>query len=371
MARSRYLFAGGGTGGHIYPALAVAEQIRKTDGDAQITFLCSGRAIDSRILSKTEFEFIPLPMKPFSVRPDKLIVFCMAFLRSYQIAKERINAFRDSTIVVGVGGFASAPVVFAAGRLHVPVAMLNVDIVPGRANKLLAGFAKEIFVQFAETAKDFAKTGAVVSVTGCPLREGFVHPDKHKAINGLGLDKDKNTLVVTGASSGSMSINSAVCRLLTDLEEFREDWQVVHLTGRANYEQVHDGYANTKIPHKVLDYYDDMASLLAVADLVVGRAGAVSVAEYAASGVAAICMPYPYHKDRHQYSNAGKLVEAGAAVVVEDVPRDCEQTSKNLSGQLIPLMKDRERLRQMGQSGRTLAKLDAAERVAAKVISMS
>jgi UDP-N-acetylglucosamine--N-acetylmuramyl-(pentapeptide) pyrophosphoryl-undecaprenol N-acetylglucosamine transferase len=370
MSRSHFFFAGGGTGGHIYPAVAVAEQIRKAQADAHITFFCSERPIDSRILTGTGFEFVRLGVKSFSDRPDKFIVFCTTLLKSCKVAKQRIAPYADSSVVIGTGGFASAPAVFAANKLNVPVAMLNVDSVPGRANKLLARFAKDVFVQFADTAGYFAERKAKVSVVGCPLREGFGFGDRRKAIEEMGLDESKKTLVVTGASSGATNINNAVCRLLADLGRFTDSWQIVHLTGEKGYERVQSGYADAKIEHKVLDYYDDMADLLACADLIVGRAGAVSVAENAAVGVAAICMPYPYHKDRHQYLNAAKLVEAGGAVIVDDLPGDNEQTSKNLLRELTALMGDDERRSEMGRCGRGLAKLDAAKRIAQAIMRM-
>jgi UDP-N-acetylglucosamine--N-acetylmuramyl-(pentapeptide) pyrophosphoryl-undecaprenol N-acetylglucosamine transferase len=370
MSRSHYFFAGGGTGGHIYPAVAIAEQIRKAQTDAHITFFCSERAIDLRILAGTGFEYVRLGVKSFSDRPDKFIVFCTALIKSCKLAKQKIAPFTDRAVVIGTGGFASVPAVVAANKLKVPVAMLNVDSVPGRANRLLARFAKEIFIQFADTADYFAERKAKVSVVGCPLREGFGFGDRHKTIEELGLDESKKTFVVTGASSGAMNINNAVCLLLADLGRFADSWQIVHLTGGNDLERVRGSYAGARIGHKVLDYYDDMAGLLAGADLIVGRTGAVSVAEYAAAGVAAICLPYPYHKDKHQYLNAAKLVEAGGAVIVDDLPGDNEQTSKNLLGELTILMGDDERRGEMGRRGRALAKLDAAEKIAQAIISL-
>ena len=368
MSRSHYFFAGGGTGGHIYPAVAVAEHIRKAESDAHITFFCSERAIDSQILAKTGYEIFPLPAISLSLRPGELLVFFLRLVRSYRLARQKITPVADRSVVIGTGGFASVPTVFAAHRLNVPVAVINVDIVPGRANRLLGRFANEIFVQFADTAERFANTKAAVNVVGCPLREGFGHDDKHNTIEALRLDPNKKTLVVTGASSGSMNINDAVCALAKDLEPFAEYWQIVHITGQRGYERARAGYADVRIGHKIIDYFDDMPGLLACADVIVGRAGAVSVAEYAAAGVAAICMPYPYHKDRHQHSNAGKLVEAGGAVIVDDVVGDCEQTSKNLLRELTTLMADDEKRCQMGRRGRASAKLDAAEKVAQELM---
>ncbi|MHC4620829.1 MAG: undecaprenyldiphospho-muramoylpentapeptide beta-N-acetylglucosaminyltransferase [Planctomycetota bacterium] len=365
MGGRGFFFAGGGTGGHIYPATAVAEQIVRIDNEARIRFFCSTRDIDSRILSRTGFAVTPLPAKGFSMQPGRFLGFCASFLKSYRIAKEMLAADRNA-VVIGIGGFVAAPVCLAAHKLRIPVVLLNVDILPGRANKVIARFADQVFVQFEETAKCFAKGKAAVSVVGCPLRSNFAHPQPEKAVEQLGLDKGKKTLVITGASSGSENINAAVCVLLDKLDAFAGDWQIVHLTGGANVEKVKGKYAGAKIGHRVVDYYDDMANLLAAADLVIGRSGAVSVAEYAAAGVPSICMPYPYHRDRHQYLNAEKLVGAGAAVVVDDLP-DEKERAEWLWQELEGLMKDDAKRREMAKNCATVAKLGAAGVIAEKL----
>ena len=365
-----FFFAGGGTGGHIYPAMAIAEQIKAVEANSAVSFFVSERPIDSQILSKTSFDFVTLPAKGFSLRPDRFLSFVTSQLKSYKLARTILAPVRKKTVVIGVGGFVSAPVVLAAHKLKIPIAMLNVDIVPGRANKFLARFAHIIFVQFPETTDCFVKTKAAVQVTGCPLRSQFDRPDKEKTISELALDRNKKTLLVTGASSGSASINSIVCGLLDHLRDFADNWQIVHLIGRANHNYVETGYSKTKISHKLVIYYDDMPNLLAASDLVIARAGAVSVAEYAAAVVPAIFLPYPYHKDRHQYLNARKLEDAGAAIIVEDT-EDAQQTAKTLCKHLLCLMGDDEKLRKMGQSAISLARLDAAEKIAEELISMS
>ena len=362
MGTRSFFFAGGGTGGHIYPAIAVAEQILKLEPTSKIHFFVSTRSIDERILSKTSFETTTLPAKGFSARPDKLIGFCTSFLKSYGTAKKAI-AESQNAVVIGVGGFVAAPVCFAAHKLKVPIVLLNVDIVPGRANKIIGRWADEIFVQFDETKQSFAKRKAGVNVVGCPLRSGFDNPETDKVKSELGLDENKKTLLITGASSGSENINKAVCSLLENLADFADDWQIVHLTGAANYEKVRQMYAEAKIRHKVLSYFDCLPSLLAVADLVVGRSGAVSVAEYAAASVPSICMPYPYHKDRHQYLNAGKLVEAGAAVIVDDLPDEKERPGW-LWEELEELMKDEKKREEMRQACKSIARLDAGLQIA-------
>jgi UDP-N-acetylglucosamine--N-acetylmuramyl-(pentapeptide) pyrophosphoryl-undecaprenol N-acetylglucosamine transferase len=368
MGGRSFFFAGGGTGGHIYPALAMAEQIARLRPDSRIHFFCSSRDIDSSILGKTAYSFTQLPAKGFSARPKALIDFWRASLKSYRIARETLAA-SDKPVVVGIGGFVAAPVCFAAHRLKIPVVLVNVDIVPGRANKVIGRLADEILVQFADTVECFRRSRAKVSVVGCPLRAGFAQPQPGKAIEQLGLDGDKKLLLITGASSGAENINRAVCGLLDKLDVFADQWQIVHLTGLANLERVQQAYAGAKIAHKVLGYYDEMANLLAAADLVVGRSGAVSVAEYAAAGVPSICMPYPYHKDRHQYLNAGKLVAVGAAVIVDDLP-DEKGRAQRLWEELEKLMKDEKKRQQMRENCRTAANPNAAADIAERLMKI-
>jgi UDP-N-acetylglucosamine--N-acetylmuramyl-(pentapeptide) pyrophosphoryl-undecaprenol N-acetylglucosamine transferase len=363
-----FFFAGGGTGGHIYPAVAVAERIAELEPEAKIHFFVSSRDIDSQILTQTKFEYTKLPAKGFSVRPDRLIDFCSGFVKSCRIAKREIAESKDA-VVIGVGGFVAAPVCLAAHRLKVPVVLLNVDIVPGRANKIIGGWADEIFVQFEETSRYFAHSSAAVQVVGCPLRSGFSKPEPDKVKSELGLDENKKILLITGASSGSENINEAVCLLLEKLGAFAEDWQMVHLAGVSNYEKVNQMYADAKISHKVLRYCDNMPDLLSASDLVVGRSGAVSVAEYAAAAVPSICIPYPYHKDKHQYLNAGKLVEAGAAVIVDDSPQG-KETAQRFWGELEELMRDEKKRQRMAEGCRAIAKMGADLEIAKKLLKI-
>lgn len=369
MSSRSFFFAGGGTGGHIYPSIAVAEQIVKFEPTAKIHFFISERSIDEQILSKTGFKTTVLPARGFSIWPGKLIGFCTSFLSSFGIAKRAIAECK-STVVIGVGGFIAAPACFAAHKLKVPVVLLNVDIVPGRANKIIGRWANDIFLQFEDTRQYFGKRKANINVVGCPLRSGFENPEPDKIRSELGLDENKKTLLITGASSGSENINRAVCSLLEKLGVFADDWQIVHLTGTGNYDKVRQKYAEAKIGHKVLSYFEDMPSLLAASDLVVGRSGAVSVAEYAAASVPSICIPYPYHKDRHQYLNAGKLVEAGAAVIVDDLP-DEEERQRWLWEELEELMKDETRLQEMRQACKSIARLDASLKITEKLVKIA
>jgi UDP-N-acetylglucosamine--N-acetylmuramyl-(pentapeptide) pyrophosphoryl-undecaprenol N-acetylglucosamine transferase len=369
MGDKSFFFAGGGTGGHIYPAIAVAQRIAIIDPSAKIHFFCSKRSIDKYILEQAGFEYTALPATGFSVRPKKLINFCKSLLESYRIAKKAI-CIDWNAVVISAGGFVSAPVCLAAHKHKVPIALLNVDIVPGRANKINARWADEIFVQFKETEQYFARRKKKVSVVGCPIRSGFRDPVADRAIEQLGLDRDKKILLITGASSGSENINNTIFSLLDKLAAFADDWQIVHLAGKNNFEKVYSQYSDAKISHKVISYFDDMPDLLAAADLVIGRSGAVSVAEYAAAAVPSICMPYPYHKDKHQYLNAGKLVEVGAAIIVDDLP-DEKDRSEWLWEELEKLMKDQKVRQVMKEGCRIIANPDADRKIAEQLLKMA
>ncbi|MGA2322303.1 MAG: UDP-N-acetylglucosamine--N-acetylmuramyl-(pentapeptide) pyrophosphoryl-undecaprenol N-acetylglucosamine transferase [Sedimentisphaerales bacterium] len=366
MAGKSVFFAGGGTGGHIYPAIAVAEKIAELDPTAKIHFFISSRDIDKHVLSKTSFEYTTMPAVGLSIRPDKFLNFCKMFLASQKIATDAM-AECDNPVVVGVGGFVAAPVCRAAYKSKIPLFLLNVDIIPGKANKLIGRWAQRIFVQFEETTEYFGRQKTKVTVAGCPLRNSFEKPNPQKAKDALGLDGKKKILLITGASTGSQNINRTVCSLLDKLADYADSWQIVHLTGRANFDQVKAGYANAPVRNKVVDYYDDMADLLAAADIVIGRSGAVSVAEYAAAGVPSICMPYPYHKDMHQYLNAGKLVEAGAAVIVDDIGDEKDRRDW-LWEELEPLLKDEKKRLQMKNACKNIARKNAAKMIAAAVL---
>lgn len=361
-------FAGGGTGGHIYPALAVAQELLKTEPACRVTFFCSDRPIDTRILEGTGFRFIPLAVRGFSKNPYEIFLFLRSLFAAKKIVKQTIISDNsDKKVVFSVGGFVSAPVVFAAKDLNIPIAMLNIDAVPGKANKLLGRWARDIFVQFEKTARSFGAAGKV-TVTGCPLRSGFLNPDKNAVITALNLSPKKKTLLVTGASGGAANINNVIGYLLDRLDAFADDWQIVHLAGIAHFDSVRVFYREVKINHVILDYFDDMPNLLAAADLVIGRAGAMSVAEFAASGTPAICLPYPYHRDRHQELNARCLADAGCACLVDDLC-DTEKTASALWPVLCELMSSDEKLGQMAANCGKVARLDAAGTIAKKLLS--
>jgi UDP-N-acetylglucosamine--N-acetylmuramyl-(pentapeptide) pyrophosphoryl-undecaprenol N-acetylglucosamine transferase len=369
MNDGHFFFAGGGTGGHIYPAIAVATAIKRQQPGAAVHFFCSSRAIDAKILKEGGYDFTPLPATAFSMRPDRFLRFVTMYFRSVRLVKQALRDKRP-TAMVGIGGFASAPAVTAAGKIGVPVAVLNVDMVPGKANKVMAGEAEKIFVQWEDTAKYLGKIKAQIVASGCPLREGFGKVDKAAVLKRLGLDLWKRTVLVTGGSSGAHNVNRAVCACVVKMEALADSWQVVHITG-PGIAEVKGAYEGAMIAHKVMEYHHEMPSLMSSADVVIGRAGAVSVAEYAAAGVPAIMLPYPYHKDQHQKLNGQKLVEAGCGVMVEDRPDDPQATADELWGQLKMLMTDEKKLATMAAAAKSVGKPAAADTIARELLAMA
>lgn len=366
-AAKRVFLAGGGTGGHIYPNLAVAEAIRELKPETEMLYLCSSREIDARILSKAGMDFLPLPALGFSVR--RCVPFFAQFVKSYYFVKQIMAGAREGACVLATGGFVSAPVVMAARSLKIPVVLVNVDSAPGKANRFLAKYARTIFVQFEMSKAYFTKYADRVKMSGCPLRKDFERPDAPAIRRELGLADGKKMLLVTGASSGAQNINRALLSTLPALGRFADQWQVVHLTGTANFEEVKAAASETPISYVPVDYCERMADLLAAADLVAGRSGAVSVAEYMRAGKPAVCIPYPYHRDRHQYLNVKELIEAGAAVIVEDVPQTPAKTAADLLAALEGIMGDDARREAMTRAMKQFSRPNAARQIAEEVLS--
>ena len=358
----RIFFAGGGTGGHLYPALAVAEKIREQFQQTEITFLCSSREVDAKILGPSGFDFLPLPAVGLSKSPIQAVRFLAQFLKSYYFVKEILRPEASVTILIGTGGFVCGPAAAAARSLKIPVFLINVDSIPGKSNRLMARYARRIFVQFEQTRPYFGRFSERVEVVGCPLRKDFFSHSEN-IFKTYDLDPNKKILLITGASSGSLSINQAVLEILPSLERFAKDWQVVHLTGMAHYEWVRTQAGNPTILYRAVDYCHQMPTLLQASSLVVGRAGAVSIAEYAAAGVPAVCLPYPYHKDRHQFLNAKPLADAGGAIIIEDDIRQPSRTRQALSQTLTDLMSSPQKLEQMAAAAKKLGRTDAAEQI--------
>lgn len=355
--------AGGGTGGHLYPGIAVAEALRATMPNVQPVFLCTTREIDRVILAPTGFEFIPQPIVP----PVRSVGGLLKFWKGWRETKDLVKRLlreRTPAAVLGLGGYAAGVGVRYAAAGGIPCAILNPDVLPGQANQFLMKVAKVVCCQFEATAEHVSKSDrSKLRITGCPIRAEFRTPrPREQAAERLGLDPRLSTLLVTGASLGARTVNEAVLTMLEGIP--LNGWQVLHLSGRDHADSVRAGYRELQLDARVIDFTPDMADVWGVADLAISRAGASSCAELTACGVPSILMPYPFHKDNHQRVNAEQLERAGAAVLMDD-EKDRRKNAEKLRPAVQSLLYDAPRRRAMADAARKLGKPDAAEAVAA------
>jgi UDP-N-acetylglucosamine--N-acetylmuramyl-(pentapeptide) pyrophosphoryl-undecaprenol N-acetylglucosamine transferase len=358
------LFAGGGTGGHLYPGVAVAEALHTTLPQAKPIFLCTTRPIDKIILDPTGFEFIPQPIIP----PENSIGGLLRFWKTWRDTKDLVKQVlndRSPALVLGLGGYAAGVAVKIAGNRKIPAALINPDVIPGKANQYLMRYVREIYCQFEQTRHHVPHHHRdKILITGCPIRPDLRHlPVRDEAISRLGLDPLQRTLVVTGASQGAKTVNEAILELFKSIQP--QGWQVLHLAGRDHGEAVRSAYRDLPIPlsARVIDFTPAMADVWAVADLAVSRSGASSCAELTACGVPSVLMPYPFHKDQHQRLNAQVLHDAGAAVLLDD-ERDARANAEKLRPIMQSLLFDAARRQSMTTAAKSLGHPEAADTVA-------
>jgi UDP-N-acetylglucosamine--N-acetylmuramyl-(pentapeptide) pyrophosphoryl-undecaprenol N-acetylglucosamine transferase len=357
------VMAGGGGGGHLCPGLAVAEELRRRIDGLRVVFFGTGRPIEQRLIPMHGFELriVPAAKAPGSIR--EVPTFPLRYWRSVRLAKKGLRELRP-LLVAGLGGYGSVPAVRAAHRLGVPSVLLEQNSLPGKANRWLSKIAREVYTQWPESRGCFAHPGRVF-VLGNPLRPGITAGDRDEALKRFGLDPGRRTLLVLGGSQGARTINRAVCDALDALASIR-GLQVLHQTGTDDLDAVNDAYASAKLPHHVAAFIDDMAGAYAAATLIVGRAGATSLAEIAAVGRASVLVPYPHAANNHQHLNARSFEEAGAAVLL----RDADLDGPRLATIVRELWDDEARLNAMAGAARGRAKPDATRDVCDRIMNI-
>ena len=359
-----FIFAGGGTGGRLYPALAVVESLREHGAPVDVSFYCTERQVDRDILGENRIDAVPQVVRAFTKKPWQWPGFLSTWQRSVRRCVADFRKRRPAA-VVGAGGYASGPPVHAALKLGIPTFLLNPDAVPGRANRHLGGRSglTRIFAQWDVTLQHFPAV-APVEVTGCPVRSAFRSAGAVDAASlraEFQLDADRPVLLVTGASQGARTINEAMIRLAGRIAAW--GWQVLHLTGSADEQRVREGYARARTPATVLTFTHEMGRAMACCDLLISRAGASTLAEVLALGKPSILLPYPYHRDRHQWYNGKVLADAGAAVLLDDT-RETETNARQLEPVLEALLLDDVRRAEMARAAVALDRPDAAAIIA-------
>lgn len=345
----KVLIAAGGTGGHIYPGIAVAQEIMRRDPASMVRFVGTARGLETRLVPKAGFELSLIDstgLKNVSLvaRMKGLAILPKSFLSAQQV----IRAFQPN-VVVGAGGYVSGPVVLMAALMRKPTLVMESNALPGWTNRVLARFVNRAAVSF-EQALPYFRGKAVV--TGNPVRREFFEiPAKRR-------EPGKLSLLIFGGSQGARAINEAMVAALPSLKSLPVALRIKHQTGPADFEKVKAGYAAAgwNEQAEVTSYIDNMMNDFAAADLVICRAGATTTAELIAAGKASIMIPFPYAADDHQRKNAEALQAAGAARMIVQQ----ELSGERLVEEINELVQTPEKLTRMEEASRRLARGDAA-----------
>jgi UDP-N-acetylglucosamine--N-acetylmuramyl-(pentapeptide) pyrophosphoryl-undecaprenol N-acetylglucosamine transferase len=350
----------GGTGGHLFPGVAVGEQLRARGCD--VTLLISPKDVDQNaIRSISGMETVTLPA--VGLRRGDAIGFVWGFWKSYRLARLHF-ARRRPKCVLAMGGFISAPPVFAGRRCGAHTFLHESNSIPGRANRWLAPWVDGAFVYFPPAAARLRARR--VEVTGMPVRPQFRAPlTAAEARRSLGLAANAPVLLVMGGSQGATKINELVLSVLQQLRQAVPNLQFMHLTGTADFEKVRAGYAAQNVQAMVRAFYDDMGTALAAADVAVSRAGASSLAELAARQLPAVLIPYPTAADNHQYYNARAFVQSGAAWMLQQDTA----TAGQLAAEILDMVRDTLKRSAMQRALVAWHTPEAAAEIAEKILN--
>lgn len=315
MSRPVAIFAGGGTGGHIFPGVAIAEHLEQSVPGCELHFVCSTRPGDAAMLKATGRPFSAIAAQPFGLRPRSLLRFLGSWGESVRAMRSLIAAKRKAgpVVVVAMGGFVAAPAAQAARAERVPVVLVNLDAVPGRANRWIARHARRVLTAAKVPGSDWEYVRPIIR------RSAMAPGDRAACRRMLNLDAGRATLLVTGASLGARTINEFMLAWVERHSALLRGWQVIHQTGQGEHDGLRSAYDRAGVPAVVVPFLDAMGAAWGAADLAVSRSGAGSVAEAWANQVPTLFLPYPHHKDEHQRLNAMPLADLGGAVIERDL----------------------------------------------------
>lgn len=360
----RIVIAGGGTGGHLFPGIAVAEEIKRRDMLSEVIFVGTEHGIEASVIPR---EGYPLKFlraegvvgKSVTRKTKGAAKMVFSLLDSYRL----LRGLRPD-VVIGTGGYASFSPVLAGRMMSLPTVVMEQNAVPGLANTLLGKIVDAVCVTYHESISYFPADRTFI--TGNPVRDGLMSGTKEKAYELFGLGKDKFTILVLGGSSGARKINNAVCEGFSHLTMVKEKIQFLHQTGKTDYESIRETYRKWGFSGTVTAFIHRMPEAYAAADLVISRAGASTLAELTAIGKASILIPYPYAANNHQEFNARKLSGMNAARIILDRDVNGEGLAKNI----MELYSDDNVRLELQKACSALGEPDAAQKVVDIVMSL-
>lgn len=356
----KFLFAGGGTGGHLFPAVAVAEKIRTILPEAHIVFVGTKSRIEGRVVPKLGFEFKSIWIKGFSRRftfdnilfPIKLVVST--------IQSMMINLKYRPDVAIGTGGYVAGPAIWAASLVGAKIILIEQNSYPGVTTRLLQKYANEIYLSYNDSKKYF-KDKHKLLVTGNPVRANLERINRAVALQKFGLNPQKKTLLILGGSLGAASINAAAAKHVKSLAA--SNIQVIWQTGKSYYNLYADLSSNDVW---ISDFIENMNEAYSACDMVLTRAGATSIAEILFLGVPAILVPSPNVAENHQYFNAKSLADKGAAILLED-----KLLNEKFFDAVLTNLNDDVKLNQLSQNALRLSKREAANEIARRAIAFA
>ncbi len=360
----RVVFTGGGTGGHLFPALSVADELLMRHPQTEVFFIGTERGIEARVVPREGYNirFISgegVVGKSFLGKTKAVWSLLKGIVESNRILKEL-----KPDLVVGSGGYVSVAPVIAAWLRSVPIVLMEQNTIPGKANRLLSRLADAVCITYQESMAYFPFHK--IHLTGNPVRERIKRGSYEAGIKLFGLSDRLLTVLVFGGSRGASSINRAMVEALAYLSPVKEDVQFLHQTGEADYRFVRAAYQDMGFHATVTPFIYQMAEAYAVADIVVARAGATTLSEICVTGKPSILIPYPHAASDHQRVNAEKLMKMKAAVMIADDELD----GRRLSEEIMRLLKDDELRKEMRKWALSFARPDAAKRIADLVSSL-
>ena len=368
----RVLISGGGTGGHIYPALTIARTIAGLTKSCEILFVGTKQGLEADIVPKEGFDFATVDAAGFerklSLSNLRTIYKTLAGLGQ---AIGILRRFRPD-VVIGTGGYVCGPVLLMASLMGIPTMIHESDVIPGVTNKILARFVKKVTVGYAEAASGFGGSATKVVATGNPIRDEVMSATRSKGLEALGLKAGVLTVLVAGGSRGARSINNAMIDVHRRFAG-QQTIQILHITGQNEYNNVvglidQAGIDIAKTGNIIIKpYLYNMPEALAAADIAVFRAGAIGLAELTARGIPAILIPYPYAAANHQEHNARAVEQHGAAIVISDK----DLTGLCLADTIESLRGAPEKLQSMADASRRLGRPDAARTIAELAINLA
>ncbi len=353
----KVIIAGGGTGGHLFPGIALAESLTEKYPEAQIIFVGTPKGLEAKVIPKTGYQLNFISVRGFVGKSlNEKVKSLMSLLKSMFESKNIVDSFSPD-IVFGVGGYASFPIVLTASLKKIPTIILEQNTVPGLANKLLSKFASAVAITYPETMEYFQREKTYL--TGTPIRMRILEGDKQKAKKLFNIEEGRITILILGGSLGARKINKAMTEGLSYLLPLKNKIQIIHQTGESDYNWVANEYKNLTFRATVLPFIYDMVEAYSVADLVISRAGASTVAELTSIGKASILIPYPYAAYNHQEMNARRLLSRGACELILDRELNGEVLAKRIN----KILTNPEIMKEMEMASLAFGKPHAGEKI--------